>query len=290
MSILVIGATGTIGTQIVQRLAASDAEVKALVRTPGKAVLPAGVTEVVGDLTSVASMRAALTGVRTLYLLNAVVADEVTQAMIAVHLAVEAGIERLVYQSVIHADAWTDVPHFAGKYAVERMLETQPIGATILRPAYFMQNDLGMRGVIEGHGVYPMPIGSAGVHMVDIRDIADVAVAELLARHRAERPLPGRTLDVVGPDAITADTAARAWGDALGREIRVGGTDLAAFERQMSAHGPDWKAYDLRLMFARTIRHGMHPLPEAIAALESMLGRPLRRYRDLIGETLGRAS
>ena len=289
MSVLVIGATGTIGTQIIQRLAASDAEVKALVRTPGKTKLPSGVTEVIGDLTSVASMRAALAGVRTLYLLNAVVADEVTQGMIAVHLAMEAGIERLVYQSVIHADRWTDVPHFAGKLAVERMIEAQGLAATILRPAYFMQNDLGMRRVIEGHGVYPLPIGMAGVHMVDIRDIADIAVRELLARHHAATPLPGRTLDVVGPEAITAESAARAWGDALGREIRVGGADLAAFEQQMSAHGPDWKAYDLRLMFARTMREGMHPASGAIRVLESMLGRPLRRYGDLVREAVGSA-
>ncbi|WP_122872394.1 NAD(P)H-binding protein, partial [Pseudomonas viridiflava] len=91
MSILVIGATGTVGSLIVQRLAAADAEVKALVRQPGKASFPAGVTEVVADLTDVPSIRAALTSVRTLFLLNAVTPDEVTQALITLNLAQEAG-------------------------------------------------------------------------------------------------------------------------------------------------------------------------------------------------------
>ena len=61
---------------------------------------PAGVTEVAGDLTDVSSLRAALSSVRTLFLLNAVTPDEMTQALIALNLAHEAGIERVVYLSV----------------------------------------------------------------------------------------------------------------------------------------------------------------------------------------------
>src|SRR4051812_5545226 len=102
MSILVTGATGTIGSLVVQGLAREGAAVKALVRTPGKAALPAGATEVVADLADVPSMRQALAGVRTLFLLNAVTPDEVTQALLTLSLAREAGIERIVYLSVIH--------------------------------------------------------------------------------------------------------------------------------------------------------------------------------------------
>jgi len=65
MSILVTGATGTIGSFIIQGLANAGAEVKALVRKTGKRDFPEGVTEVVGDLTDVASMRTALSSVRT---------------------------------------------------------------------------------------------------------------------------------------------------------------------------------------------------------------------------------
>jgi uncharacterized protein YbjT (DUF2867 family) len=75
MSILVTGATGTIGSLVVQRLADAGADVSVLVRKQGKAKLPAGVTDVVGDLTDVPSMRAALSSARTLFLLNAVTPD-----------------------------------------------------------------------------------------------------------------------------------------------------------------------------------------------------------------------
>ncbi|MDR6444368.1 uncharacterized protein YbjT (DUF2867 family) [Paraburkholderia terricola] len=289
MSILVTGANGTIGSLIVQRLADAGAEVKALVRQQGKRSFPAGVTEVAGDLTDVPSMRAALSSVRTLFLLNAVTPDELTQGLIALNLAREAGIERIVYLSVIHADKYTNVPHFTSKHTVERMIESLDIPATILRPAYFMQNEQMVQQVIQNHGVYPMPIGSAGVAMVDTRDIADVAVAELLRRDRASAPLARTTLELVGPDALTGASAARIWSSALGREVTYGGDDVAAFEAQMASWGPAWLAYDMRLMMGGIQKFGMHGAQDAVDRLQAILGRPLRTYADFVAEATSAA-
>jgi uncharacterized protein YbjT (DUF2867 family) len=286
MSILVTGATGTIGSLVVQGLASAGAEVSAFVRTPGKQSFPGGVKEVVGDLTDVPSLRAALAPVRTLFLLNAVTPDEVTQALVALNLARELGIERIVYLSVIHADKFTNVPHFTGKHTVERMIESLDIPATILRPAYFMQNERMVQQVIQGYGVYPMPIGSAGVAMIDARDIADAAVSELLRRDRAPAPLPRTTLELVGPELLTGESVARIWSAALGREVTYGGDDVAAFESQMAALGPSWLAYDMRLMMAGIQEFGMHGADGAADRLQAILGRPLRRYTDFVKETI----
>jgi uncharacterized protein YbjT (DUF2867 family) len=83
-----------------------------------------------GDLLDVDSLRSAFSGVSTLFLLNAVVPDEFTQALIALNVAREAGIERLVYLSVIHSDVYVNVPHFASKFGVERMIEQMGFKAT----------------------------------------------------------------------------------------------------------------------------------------------------------------
>ncbi|NIK32924.1 NmrA family NAD(P)-binding protein [Xanthomonas arboricola] len=289
MSILVTGATGTIGSLITQGLADAGAKVKALVRQPGKRTFPTGVTEVVADLTDVASMRGALSSVRTLFLLNAVTPDEVTQALIALNLAKEAGIERIVYLSVIHADRYTNVPHFTGKYTVERMIESLDIAATILRPAYFMQNEAMIQQTIQQYAVYPMPIGSTGVAMIDARDIADIAVAELLRRDRAPAALERVTLELVGPHAVTGPSAAKVWSAALGREIAYAGDDVAAFEAQMAAYGPSWLAYDMRLMMAGIQTHGMRAADGTVEKLQAMLGRPLRTYEDFVREATARA-
>ncbi|KIF58502.1 NmrA family transcriptional regulator [Pseudomonas fluorescens] len=286
MSILVIGATGTIGSLVTQGLAEAGAEVKALVRQTGKRDFPAGVSEVVGDLTDVASMRQALASVRTLFLLNAVTPDEVTQALITLNLAQEAGIERIVYLSVIHADTFTNVPHFTGKYTVERMLESLDLPVTILRPAYFMQNELMVRQTIQDYGVYPMPIGSQGVAMIDARDIADVAVAELLRRDRADSAQERVTLELVGPQVLTGESVAKIWSTTLGRDVAYGGDDVAAFEAQLATYGPGWLAYDMRLMMAGIQRFGMQAGAAAVERIEGLIGHPLRRYEDFVREAV----
>jgi len=286
MSILVTGATGTVGSLVVQGLADAGADVKALVRRAGKASFPAGVEEVVGDLMDIPSMRAALNSVRTLFLLNAVTPDEITQALITLNLAREAGIERIVYLSVIHADKYTHVPHFTGKHTVERMIESLDMAATVLRPAYFMQNERTVQQVVQDYGVYPMPIGSSGVAMIDARDIADIAVAELLRRDRAPASLPRVTLDLVGPELLTGASAAEVWRSALGRDVNYGGDDTVAFEGQMATFGPIWLAYDMRLMMEGIQRIGMRGADGAAAKLEVILGRPLRRYADFVDEVV----
>ena len=175
MAILVTGSTGTIGSQVLSHLQGRNVEVRALTRSPETAQLPSGVTAVRGDLADPDSVRAALQGVSTLFLLAPNVADELTQAMLILTVVREAGIKGIVYLSVFGGDAYADVPHFAGKYTVERMIEALDLPATILRPAYFIQNDLRQKDVLLNVGVYGAPIGSKGISMVDIRDIGEAA-------------------------------------------------------------------------------------------------------------------
>lgn len=288
MTILVTGSTGAIGAQVVAQLAGQGADVLALARAPEKTEFPAGVTPVKGDMTDVDSMRAALSTARTLFLLNAVTPDEVTQALIALNLAREAGIERVVYFSVLHSDRYTNVPHFTGKHTVERMIEHFDLPATILRPAYFIQNDAGLKQAVLDHGVYPMPVGSVGLSMVDTRDIAEVAALELLRRDRAAGPLPRETIDLVGPDVLTGAAIAGIWGDALSRPVQYAGDDLAGFELRAKSFMPGWMAYDMRLMCGRFQQEGMVANPGDVDRLTRLLGRPLRSYKDFAVETAKR--
>lgn len=282
MTILVIGATGTIGRQVIDQLVKRGASVRALVRDPSKADFPAGVGVVQGDLMDPDSLRAAFSGVSAFFLLNAVTPDEFTQALIALNVAKEAGVTRLVYLSVIHSDLYVNVPHFAGKYGVERMIEQMDFSATILRPAYFMDNELTIRDVVQSYGVYPMPIGSKGLAMVDTGDIAEVAAIELLHRAHATVPMVTERINLVGPDTLTGADAAATWSAVLGRPIAYGGDDTAAFEQNLRNFMPAWMAYDMRLMAGRFVSDGMVPAATDVARLTAMLGRPLRSYRDYV--------
>ncbi|GJD61975.1 SDR family oxidoreductase [Methylobacterium frigidaeris] len=278
MTILVTGATGTIGRHVVQQLAQRGADLRALVRDPAKADLPAGVAVAKGDLLDVDALRGALSGVSTLFLLNAVVPDEFTQSLIALNLAREAGIARVVYLSVIHSDLSVNVPHFAAKFGVERMLEGMGFEATILRPAYFIDNDRTVTDVVRQHGVYPMPLGHKGLAMVDARDIGEIAALELIRREQTAAPLV--RLNLVGPETLTGPDVAAIWSEVLGRPIAYGGDDAAAFEQSLRRFMPPWMAFDMRLMSERFQTDGMIPEAGDRERLTAMLGRPLRSYRD----------
>ncbi|WP_105441078.1 SDR family oxidoreductase [Neorhizobium sp. T25_13] len=289
MTILVTGATGNVGSQVVEHLVKRGADVRALIRDPSKAVFPAGVNVVQGDFLDIDSLRNAMSGVSTLFLLNAVVPDEFTQALVALNVARSAGIERIVYLSVIHADVYVNVPHFAGKFGVERMIEQMDFKATILRPAYFIQNDLMIKDVITGYGVYPMPVGDKGLAMIDVRDIAEIAALELLRREQAAQPLPLNRINLVGPDTLTGTDIAAIWSDVLARPISYGGDDTAAFEQNLKQFMPQWMAYDMRMMGERFLTDGMLPEGGDVERLTTLLGRPLRSYRNFATETAAAA-
>ncbi|MDT8262353.1 NmrA/HSCARG family protein [Roseomonas sp. DSM 102946] len=280
MTILVTGATGNVGRNVVEHLVNRGAHVRALVRDPSKASFPASVEVVQGDLLDVDSLRTAFSGVSTLFLLNGVVADEYTQALVAVAVAREAGIERIVYLSVLHSDLYVNVPHFAGKFGVERMIEQMGLNATILRPAYYMDNEITIKDVVTGYGIYAMPIGNKGLAMIDARDVGEIAAIELIRREQSATPLPLNRINLVGPDTLTGTDAAAIWTDVLGRPVVYPGDDISAFEQNLRQVMPSWMALDMRLMAERFLTDGMVPDAGDVDRLTAMLGRPLRSYRD----------
>jgi uncharacterized protein YbjT (DUF2867 family) len=286
MTILVTGATGNVGRNVVEQLVNRGADVRALVRDPSRASFPACVDIAQGDLLDVDSLRSAFSGISTLFLLNGVVADEYTQALVALAVAREAGIERIVYLSVIHSDVYVNVPHFAGKYGVERMIEQMGLNATILRPAYYMDNEITIKDVIVSYGIYPMPIGSKGLAMIDARDVGEVAAIELIRREQSAAPLPINRINLVGPDTLTGTDAAAIWSDILDRQIAYPGDDTTGFEQNLRQFMPSWMALDMRLMAERFLTDGMVPEAGDVDRLTTLLGRPLRSYRDYAAQIL----
>ena len=280
MTILVTGSTGVVGNQVLEHLKGSGAEVRALTRTPEKARFPDGITAIKGDLSDVDSMRQAMKGVSTLFLLAPNAADELTQALQTLSVARESRVKGVVYLSVFKGAEYVDVPHFTGKHTVERMIEQCDMPATVLRPAYFIQNDVRQKEPLLTHGIYAMPIGGKGISMVDVRDIGDAAARELLRRERAADKLPRETYELVGPDALTAETLVRIWTEALGRPVRYGGDDLDTLEQRLKSVAPAWLAYDMRLMMSRYQQDGAVASTAQIERLSALLGRSPRSYRD----------
>jgi uncharacterized protein YbjT (DUF2867 family) len=281
MKVLVTGATGNVGSAVVAELLKRGADVRALIRKPDAAhKLPAGVEAAIGDLLDPVSVEEAMKGVDKLFLLNAVVADELTQALIAYGIAKRIGLKHVTYLSVFKVQEFRDVPHFASKLAVEGALREFGVPYTILRPGYYMQNDLGLKDALTGPGLYPMPLGTAGIAAADMRDIAEAAAISLTEEGHEEQ-----TYDIVAPSLISGPGNAALWSKLLGKEIKYTGHDFDQWEKDMRARMPSWSAFDLRMMLQGYFDRGFASTETEVARITKLFGRAPRSYEDFAAET-----
>jgi uncharacterized protein YbjT (DUF2867 family) len=281
MKVLVVGGTGNVGSGVVTELLKRGAEVRALVRKqPEAGKLPADVEVAIGDLLDPVSVERAMQGVDKLFLLNAVVTDELTQALIAYGIAKRIGLKHVTYLSVFKVDEFRDVPHFASKLAVENALREFGVPYTILRPGYYIQNDINLKGALTGAEVYPMPIGTAGIATADIRDIAEAAAISLTEDGHEQQ-----TYDIVGPTLISGPGNAALWSKLLGKEIKYTGHDFDQWEQGMRANMPSWSAFDLRMMLQGYFDRGFASTETEVARLTKLLGHAPRHYEDFAAET-----
>ena len=282
MKILVIGATGTVGTEVVKALLQRGAEIRALTRKQPEKVKPSDKLEFsVGDLSDPVSIRPVMVGVDKLFLLIGNTANEFTQALTAYALAKKAGLKHVTYLSVYRADQFLEVPHFAGKYAVEEAMRNGGVPYTILRPAYFMQNDLQLKPLLMGPGIYPVPLGNQGIAVVDVRDIAEMAAISL-----TEKGHEGKTYDLVSSEMLSGPGAAKIWSKLLGKDVKYAGhADFDAFEAQLRQTGmPSWLAYDVRVMFQGYVERGLTHTESQTAQVAALLGRAPRTYTNYAEE------
>lgn len=281
MHILVTGGTGTVGSHVVRELVARQADVSVLTRDASKKnSLPPKVKAVEGDLGQPDTVRRVFANADAVFLINTVTPKEAHEGLMAVTGMRLAGVKRVVYLSVQEADTAAWLPHFGAKVGVEEAVKRSGIPYTILRPNNFHQNDYHFKDALLQYGVYPQPLGSAGISRVDVRDIADAAATGLLSADHE-----GQTYDLVGPDAVTGESTAQSWSRALGREIKYGGDDLDAWEKQFLQYMPDWLVFDFREMYAFFQKEGFRGTADMLRRQQPLLGHAPRSFDAFAEET-----
>jgi uncharacterized protein YbjT (DUF2867 family) len=278
MRTLVVGGTGTVGTEVVKRLLAANEDV--FIMSPKEEPRhPAGARIIRGDLNEPETVRAAARGMDRMFLLVAQGPNEMNQGLAAVEAARNATLERLVYMSVRMPTYASEVPHFATKQAIEAAVLRSGLPFTILRPNNFFQNDLAFLDVILSYGVYPQPIGSKGLARVDVRDIADAAAIALTTAGPA-----AEIFEVNGPDLLTGESVAEAYSLQLGREVTYAGDSLNSWATSVSPVLPAWLVSDLRVMYARFQEHGLPSTDRDDRRLHALLGREPRKFEAFVRE------
>jgi uncharacterized protein YbjT (DUF2867 family) len=228
--VVVAGATGNVGGEIVRALAAAGAPVRALVRSTAPADLPAGVRAVAGDLDRPDSLRAALDGAEAVFLLPGF--SDMPGAMARIR---DAGVRRVVLLSGSSAAEDGDRDDAVTRYMreSEAAVRAGAVPWTILRPSGFMSNALQWAGQLRAGDVVRAPFAGVAIAVIDPFDIAAVAAIALLRGGHEEQ-----ALRLTGPEALRPAERVRMLGEALGRDLRFEGQPDDEAHAEMSASMP----------------------------------------------------
>jgi uncharacterized protein YbjT (DUF2867 family) len=268
--LLVTGATGTTGMELLRALKDREIEAKALVRDETKAhhLRDLGFTPVTGDLGDPRTLGPALEGVDRAYLVAPAspMQSELEQAFL--ETARTAGVKHVVKLSVIGASE--EAPgRFARSHGkVERALKESGMAWTLLRAAGFMQNTLGWGERVQD-GTFYTPVPDAAFSIVDARDVADVAALALTGEGHE-----GKAYGLSGPEAISYRDQAKRLFAAAGREVEVAEVPVEAVKRELVRAGvPPWNAEGLCELFEVYAAGGATMVTSGV---QDALGRPPR--------------
>ncbi|GLW07270.1 nucleotide-diphosphate-sugar epimerase [Microtetraspora sp. NBRC 13810] len=266
MTILVTGATGTVGRHVVAELLRAGERVRALTRDPARAGLPEGVEVMAGDLTVTESLVPAMEGVTGAHLINfgGDGYDLLPNGKEIVDLAVASGVRRVTVLG-----GWDES-------TLEPAVQASTLGWTFVRPTEFMANALQWAEVVRTEGVVREPFADATTALVHEADIAAVA-ATALARGGHE----GRTYPLTGPERLTIRDKVRVIGQAIGKDIGfVELTEQQAREK-LAAEGQPQEMIDFMMTVFGDVPEEANQVNSNV---EDVTGRPARTFAQWAAE------
>ena len=271
--ILVTGATGNAGAEVVRALVREGHEVRAFVRDADKGygLFGDAVELALGDFAEPQSVRAALAGARVLFLSCADDPRRVGWETAAIDAAAATGVRRIVKLSSVSAEPGAPVAFWDWHGRVERHLLHSEVSWTVLRSSFYMTNVLAGAEQVALEGRLYAPAGNARIAMIHPRDVGAAGAAALTTAGH-----DGRTYVLTGPQAITYAQVASELSAATARHVEfMHLPDEHARQGMVQAGMPDAVAEQVVKVFAM-LRQGM--AERVTDGVESLTGRPPRDF------------
>ncbi|MCO1655109.1 NmrA family NAD(P)-binding protein [Pseudonocardia humida] len=278
-TVLVTGATGTVGRHLVAELRRRGTDVRALVRDPQRAagIIGPDVELAVGDFADPASLRAALPGVHRVHLACANHPDQVAWETAMIDAAAAAGVGRIVKLSALDARIGSPVAFADAHGRVERHLLAAGVPHVLLKPTFAMTNLLAAADSVRQAGAILLPGSGAKIAMIDPRDVAAVAAVALTTDGH-----DGRAYELTGPAAVTFDEVAAQLSTLLDRPVGfVPVPDDAALGQLVGAGAPQWYAAGVVAQFG-LLRAGTQA--DVRDVVRVLTGREPRSLAQFLGE------
>jgi uncharacterized protein YbjT (DUF2867 family) len=261
--ILVTGANGNVGREVVDQLAAGGHDVRALLRSRARAdILPTSAEIAIGDFADTNSLARAVDGVDAVYMTSFEHPELLRLQGNLISAARDAGVRVVARLSGMRADRESPAAISRNHALGDRQLAESGLGYVILRPNWFHQNFLGY---FPG-GVMRLPVGAGRTSFIDVRDIAAVAVAALTdPRHL------GETFELSGPEALSHAEVAQTLSQATGRRLIFEDIAEEVWLAEAVHRGMEPSAADALIGLFRRTREGA--MAEVTDAVERVTGR-----------------
>lgn len=277
-TVLVTGATGTIGSRVIAELAIRGVPARAFVRDPEKAAAMLGseLELAVGDLSDPQSVRAALDGIEVVFLACANHPRQAEFESNAINASLQAGVRRIVKLSAEGAEIGSAPAFWDAHGRIEHQLRTTSIPVVILRPQFYMSNVLASVATVRAVDTIFAPADTARIPMVHPWDVSAVAAVALTGGDH-----DGQTLVLTGPEAITFQQVAEHLSAVTGRTVQF--TDLPdeqARDAMVRAGLPEWNAQNIVRVFALR-RQGIEQVSDVV---RDVTGRPPRSFEEFARE------
>jgi uncharacterized protein YbjT (DUF2867 family) len=274
--ILITGATGNVGSAVLDNLGTTDVGLRALAHDESKArsLRDRGVEAIVGDFLQPETLSPALEGVGTVLLVTPIHPEQVTQASNVIKAAKESGNDlRIVRLSVHQAFHQAPARNSRQHAEIEDELASSGLPYTLLRPTTFMQNTLMAARTVASEGRIYQPFKDGRLGMIDARDIGEVA-AKVLAEEGHE----GKVYTLTGPAAISFYDVAQALSEVLGKEVSYVPIPLEKAKEAMLDMGlSEWRA-DVLIEYAKAHSEGYSNFTTEDA--EQLTGHPATSYKE----------
>lgn len=245
--ILVTGATGTTGGEVVRQLMAAGQPARALVRDVSKIDSDtfAGIEFVAGDLSDPASLSAAMEGIRAVYLNVVPGPDALMQVDNVIAAAKNPGVATIVKLSGYLASAASPSAIIRMHSEADDHVRASGLGYTLLRANSFYQNILGQMESITANGTFALPLGNAHQSLIDVKDIAAIAIVAMTTD-----TLCNKSFDLTGPESLTFAEVAERLSRARGETVTYAPITRDQFEATLRSYGtPDAAASDVGELF-----------------------------------------
>ncbi|WP_426360153.1 NmrA family NAD(P)-binding protein [Pseudocolwellia sp. HL-MZ19] len=276
--ILIFGATGKTGSEIIKQLLVRNVPIRVLIRDSNKATyfIEKGIDVVIGDASDPEAVTQALKGIEKVYLVLANSEEQLTQEKLITDCAKKSGVKLLVKQSSLETRIYPNNPIPKAHLESEQYIKNSGLDWVIIRPTFFNQMLLMCAHTIQANNTLIFPMADGCVAATDVRDVAEIAATVLTEPRHINK-----SYDISGAEFLSFNTIAAIFSKVLNREINYVSQPLIEYRKMLETRlNDEWRINAVCEELHSLSTSSLHYI--AAGNIKRILGRPARTVQQFV--------